>query len=161
MTDEIQELFQHIGQLAFASVPTDKWDTIKLTIRAIQPYVEEDVAYQHAEEQFVPKLFLIEDDDLGDYEQVTPSFERLRQLMYNEAPFRGAWYTAVMTITHDGKFTTDFEYDKKPVFRYESSDEEYVRDFRHFPRNEASTPEWLKEIVRKHGLVYHEPAPLA
>ena len=160
MTDEIQELFQHIGQLAVDSVPTDKWDTITLTVRAILPYAEEDIAYQHAEEQFVPKFFLIEDDDLEDEEQVTPSFERLRQLMYNEAPFRGAWYTAVMTVTHDSKFTTDFDYDNKPEFKYESGDDEYARDFEHFPRNEESTPEWLKEIVRKHGLQYHEPEPL-
>ncbi|WP_052732877.1 immunity protein YezG family protein [Hymenobacter terrenus] len=161
MTDEIQSLFQHIGQLAFNSVPTDEWDIITITVRAILPYVEENVTYTHKEKQFVPKAFLINDDDLDYDEQATPSFERLRQLMYNEAPFRGAWYTAVMTITNDGKFDTEFDYDKKPSFDYESEDAEYAKDFEHFPRNEESTPDWLKDIVQKHELKYHEAEPLA
>lgn len=160
MTDDIQDLFQHIGQLAVDSVP-DEWDAIIITIRAIRPYVEENVTYAHKEKQFIPKTFLIEDDELEYDEQVTPSFERLRQLMYNEAPFRGAWYTAVMTITSAGKFDTEFDYDNKPAFDYDSEDEGYARDFEHFPRNEESTPEWLKEIVQKYGLEYHQPEPLA
>ena len=161
MTNDIQNLLQHIGQLALASVPTDEWDTTTIVVKALVTYVEQDVAYVHQEKQFVPETFLIEDDELEYDEQATPSFERLRQLMYDEAPFRGAWYTASMIITKDGKFNTEFDYDNKPELEYESGDDEYARDFQHFPRNEASTPEWLKEIVRKHGLVYHEPAPLA
>ncbi len=161
MTDEIQELFQHIGQLAFNSVPTEEWDTITLSVRAIRSYVEENVTYSHEEKQFIPKTFIIEDDDFEYDKQTTPSFERLRQLMYNEAPFRGAWYTAVMTITKAGKFDTEFEYEKKPQFDYMPVDEAFAQDFEHFPRNEESTPAWLKEIVEKHGLTYHEPKPLA
>ncbi len=161
MTDDIQNLLQHIGQLAYNSVPTDEWDTITVTIKALVTYVEQDVAYVHQERQFVPKTFLIEDDELEYDEQTTPSFERLRQLMYNEAPFRGAWYTAVMTIKKDGKFNTEFEYDNKPNLEYNASDDEYARDFQRFPRNEESTPDWLKEIVQQSSLKYHEPEPLA
>ena len=161
MTDEIQELFQHIGQLAFNSAPTEEWDTITLTVSAIRSYVEENTAYTHAEKQFIPKTFIIEDDDWEYDKQSTPSFERLRQLMYNEAPFRGAWYTAVMTVTHDGKFDTDFEYEEKPAFDFMPVDKAFAQDFEHFPRTEESTPEWLKEIVQAHGLQYHEPEPLA
>lgn len=161
MTDEIQNLFQHIGQSAINSVPTDEWDAITLTIRAIRPYVEENVTYVHYAKQFVPKTFLIDDEDLDNSKQVTPSFERLRQLMYNEAPFRGAWYTAVMTITSEGKFDTEFEYEQKPKFDHMPVPEAFAQDFAHFPRNEESTPDWLKEIVEKHGLSYHEPEPLS
>lgn len=81
--------------------------------------------------------------------------------MYDEAPFRGAWYTAVMTVTHDGKFDTAFEYEEKPAFDHKPAPEAYALDFQHFPRNEESTPDWLKEIVQQHGLTYHEPEPLA
>ena len=94
-------------------------------------------------------------------ERTAHSFEKLRQLMYDEAPFRGAWYTAVMTVTDAGKFDTDFEYEKQPEFDHDPVDEAYTMDFKHFPRNEASTPDWLKAIVQKHGLQYHEPEPLA
>ena len=160
MTDEIQDLFQHIGQLAVDSVPTDEWDMLTITIKAITPYVEENITYIHWEKQFVPKTFLIEDDELEYDEQATPSFERLRQLMYDEAPFRGAWYTAVMTIAKDGQFTTEFDYDNRPVFDYEQEDEGYARDFTHFPRNEESTPDWLKAIVQQYGLTYHIPEQL-
>jgi hypothetical protein len=161
MTDDIQDLFQHIGQLAVDSVPTNDWDVITLIIRAIRPYVEENVTYLHHIKQFVPKTFLIKDDYLENDLQVTPSFEKLRQLMYNEAPFRGAWYTAVMTINNGGKFETKFDYDNKPAFDYDSDDDEYARDFKHFPRNEESTPDWLKAIVQQFGLQYHEPEPLS
>lgn len=161
MTDNIQNLFQHIGQLAIDSVPTDEWDTIIITVRALRSYVEENVTYMHHEKQFVPKTFIIKGKHLPYEERSTPSFERLRQLMYNEAPFRGAWYTAVMTITKEGTFNTEFDYDQKADFDYMPVEEAFAQDFEHFPRNEESTPEWLKEIVQKHGLKYHEPEPLA
>ncbi|UOQ74803.1 immunity protein YezG family protein [Hymenobacter cellulosilyticus] len=161
MTDEIQDLFEHIGQLAIDSVPTDEWDTIKIEIKAVRSFVERTVIYSHHEKTPEPKTFGIKDKELEYDTRITPSFERLRQLMYDEAPFRGAWYTAVMTITPDGKFETEFDYEQKPAFDYEASAEEYSVDFEHFPRNEKSTPEWLKEIVQQFGLSYHEPEPLS
>ncbi|MCB2409396.1 hypothetical protein [Hymenobacter lucidus] len=161
MTDEIQELFQHIGQLAVDSVPTDEWDTITIEVKAIRSFVERTVSYSHREKQPAPKTFGIKDKGL-DYDlRTTPSFERLRQLMYDEAPFRGAWYTAVMRISENGEFDTEFDYEQKPAFDYEASPEEYSVDFEHFPRNEESTPDWLKDIVQQFGLHYHEPEPLA
>ncbi len=135
MTDEIQNLFQHIGQLAVDSVPTDEWNVITVKVKALLTYVELDVTYMHHEKQFVPKTFLIKHKHLEYDERTTPSFERLRHLMYNEAPFRGAWYTATMTITDDGKLDTEFDYDNKPEQEYKSEDAEYARDFEHFPRN--------------------------
>jgi len=161
MTDDIQDLFQHIGQLAVDSVPTEEWEVITITTKAITPYVEENVTYMHSETQFVPKTFLIEDDELEYDNQTTPSFERLRELMYDEAPFRGAWYTAVMTITRTGQFNTEFDYDTKPAFDYEQEDEGYAKDFERFPRNEESTPAWLQAIVQAHGLAYHIPEALS
>lgn len=160
MTDEIQELFQHIGQLAFDSVPTEEWDVIKIEIKAVRSFVERMVYYLHDTKQFVPKTFGMKDKHLEYDFRTTPSFERLRQLMYDEAPFRGAWYTAVMTITHDGKFNTEFEYEEKPKFDHLPVPEAFAQDFAHFPRNEESTPDWLKEIVQQHDLAYHTPEPL-
>lgn len=161
MTDEIQALLQHIGQLAFNSLPAGQWDAITLTVRAITSYVELNATYMHQEKQFVPVTFFVDDDHLDYDEQTAPSFEKLRQLMYNEAPFRGAWYTAIMKIIDQGKFDTDFDYGNKPKFDHEPVEEAYVLDFQQFPRNEESTPEWLKEIVQRHGLQYHAPEPLS
>jgi hypothetical protein len=160
MTDNIQDLIQHIGQLAFNSLPSGQWNIITLTVRAITSYVELNASYIHHEKQFVPVTFFLEDDHLDYEEQTAQSFEKLRQLMYNEAPFRGAWYTAVMSITDQGRFDTDFEYEERPKFDHKPVEEAYVLDFQHFPRNEESTPAWLKEIVQKHGLKYHVPEPL-
>jgi hypothetical protein len=89
MTDEIQDLFQHIGQLAVDSVPTEEWEVIKLEIKAIRSFVERMVSYTHSEKQFVPKTFGMKDKHLEYDNRTTPSFERLRELMYDEAPFRG------------------------------------------------------------------------
>jgi len=161
MTDEIQNLLQHIGEIAFNSLPSEDWNTITLTVRAITSYVELNAQYVHHEKQFTPVTFFLEDDHLDYEEQTAQSFEKLRQLMYNEAPFRGAWYTAVMTISQEGKFDTEFEYNQKPAFDHKPVPKAYALDFQHFPRNEAITPDWLKEIVQQHGLAYHEPEPLA
>jgi hypothetical protein len=161
MTDEIEDLFQHIGQLALSSVPTDEWTSIIIEIKAVKSFVQRTVSYRHEEKQFVPKTFGIKDKHLEYDERTTPSFERLRQLMYEQAPFRGAWYTAVMTISPDGKFDTEFDYDQKPQFDYMPVDEAFAQDFEQFPRNEESTPDWLKQIVQQHGLRYHEAEPLA
>jgi hypothetical protein len=161
MTDEIQDLFQHIGQLAVDSVPTEEWEVIKLEIKAIRSFIERMVFYTHSEKQFVPKTFGMKDKHLEYDNRTTPSFERLRELMYDEAPFRGAWYTAVMTITRTGQFDTEFDYDTKPAFDYEQEDAGYARDFERFPRNEESTPAWLQAIVQAHGLAYHVPEALS
>lgn len=159
MTDDIQNLFQHIGQLAFNSLPNIAWNDITLTVRVITSYVELNASYVHHEKQFVPVTFFINDRHLEYDNRTAHSFETLRQLMYNEAPFRGAWYTAVMTVTDKGKFDTDFEYEEKPRFDYMPVDEAFAQDFEHFPRNKESTPDWLKAIVQKYGLAYHEPEP--
>jgi hypothetical protein len=66
-----------------------------------------------------------------------------------------------MTITKESKFDTEFDYNTKPAFDHQPVSEAYVLDFKHFPRNESSTPDWLKDIVQQHGLAYHEPEPLA
>lgn len=161
MTDDIQETLQHIGQLAFSSISDDKWEWVKLESKVIRSYAELDVSYLNKEINLVPKFILLTDRKLDYDERASPSFEKLRQLMYDEAPFRGAWYTAVMTITSAGKFDTEFEYEAKPKFKYPPVDEAFAQDFQHFPRNEGSTPEWLKGIVQKHGLAYHEPESLA
>ena len=161
MTDNIQEMIQHIGQLALNSISDNKWEWVKLESKAIRSYAEFDVSYLNEEKNLVPKFILLNDRELDYDERASPSFEKLRQLMYNEAPFRGAWYTAVMTVTSVGKFDMEFEYEAKPKFKYLPVDEAFAQDFQHFPRNEESTPDWLKEIVQKHGLKYHEPEPLA
>jgi hypothetical protein len=158
MTDQIQGLLQRIGELAVASPDLPEpgeWDALTITVRAMRSYVEQDAVYAHSEKQVVPVTFFI-DDELPYEQQVTPSFERLRQLMYEQAPFRGAWYTAVMKITADGDFDTEFEYDEKPAFDHLSVGEAFAQDFEHFPRNEASTPDWLKPVVQQFGLAYPE-----
>ena len=160
MNDNIQNLLQHIGELAFNSIADDEWQWVKLESKVIRSYAELDVSYLNEGKNLEPKFILVNDRSLEYSKRVSPSFERLRQLMYEEAPYRGAWYTAVMTITSDGKFATEFEYEEKPKFKYSPVSEAFAQDFEHFPRNEESTPDWLKQIVEQHGLSYHEPEPL-
>jgi len=160
MTDDIQNILTHIGELAFNSVTPEQWEVIKLKTRVITSYLELNASYVHSEKQFVPATFFMNDRHLEYDDRTAHSFEKLRQLMYDEAPFRGAWYTAVMTITKEGKFDTEYDYNTKPAFDHQPVPEAYALDFKHFPRNEESTPDWLKEIVQQHGLAYHKPEPL-
>ncbi len=157
MTDNIQDLIRHLGQLAVAHVPSADWETITVVSRNLVTFGELDASYL-AGPFSKPVFYLIEDDDLDYEEQATPSFEQLRRLMHGEAPFKGAWYTAELRITRNGDFNIEFEYDE-PSFSIDVPEEDFVADFQEFPRDEESTPPWLKEIVQRNGLAYHPKTP--
>ncbi len=47
-----------------------------------------------------------------------------------------AWYTAVFTLTPDGKFKFDFDYDHLPAFDIMPDPEDWLDEFKHYPRPE-------------------------
>ncbi len=77
---------------------------------------------------------------------------QLRELMYNLATEKGAWYSMEMTILPSGNFNLQFEYEIKPEFSIPLSDLDFIKDFQKFPREKAYIPEWLDEILKRNKI---------
>jgi hypothetical protein len=67
----------------------------------------------------------------------------LRRGMYD--PERGSWYSLEFELTGDGRYTVEFNYDRRPSRSI--LDDEFSRDLGSFPRADAHIPQWLKEIM--------------
>ncbi|MBG6099436.1 agglutinin cell wall attachment protein [Nocardioides luteus] len=82
---------------------------------------------------------------------VVPSIDELRRVMYR--PGRGAWFSGRWTITNiDGNgekisANASFNRDDEPVWRRTVHPELYALDLEAFPRDEESTPDWLRQKV--------------
>ncbi|MFN8356706.1 MAG: DUF600 family protein [Spirosomataceae bacterium] len=88
----------------------------------------------------------------GNYqEDPTALLISLRELMGKEQEKKGAWYIARMEIPKNGKFNIQFDYDTKPDLSFEIPDEVFIEDFEQFPRDEQYIPDWLREILVRHG----------
>jgi hypothetical protein len=146
MTDEINEFFQKVGRMAVASVPSDDWTSIKLIERCISSYVEFNVSFfgTWGDE---PKQTGMKDKHLQAGKRTHNTIKDLRQLMYNQDPQLGAWYTCVMTLSKNNDFDLKFDYENKPDWDHQPQDEAYAHDFKEFPRNAETIPEWLKPIL--------------
>lgn len=68
------------------------------------------------------------------------AFKRLRELMATQG--RGAWLSAVLTATSDGKCTFDYNYNDRPDWITHPSDESYIADLEAFPRPAELVPDW-------------------
>ncbi|MDC7120242.1 hypothetical protein OMK64_01680 [Cellulomonas fimi] len=71
----------------------------------------------------------------------------LRSRMYR--PGLGAWYTATIRVTPDGRITADFDYDHEPT--YEFAPDSWRRDAERFPRTPENTPDWLAAKAQPAG----------
>ena len=69
-------------------------------------------------------------------------FEALRRQMYQ--PGKGAWMTAHVGVTADGRFTTDFDYDHEPAWSIPVDAGIYAADLAEFPRDDQYIPDWLR-----------------
>jgi hypothetical protein len=68
-------------------------------------------------------------------EDITLKAKELREELYKLSPNKGAWYTGIISVTNEGKFKVDFDYDEKPEFKYEPSPDKFIDDLNTFPRD--------------------------
>ncbi len=84
-------------------------------------------------------------------EAVIPLIDELRRVMYR--PGRGAWFSGHWDITNsDGNgekisANASFNRDDEPLWRRAVHPELYALDLEAFPRDEQSTPDWLRQKV--------------
>jgi hypothetical protein len=143
--ESTNDIIKEIAQTAFDNVPVDNWKKIVVKIAMLTTYNELTVT-------------CYVDDSKGhsfdaDYpgapkdKQLSRLFAALRRANYALAPNKGAWYNAEMTITESGNFNIVYDYDNKPDFEMTPDDEEYLIDTQEFPRDDESTPAWLKDVM--------------
>lgn len=114
---------------ALVAVLPAGWRSVTAVYRATSSYAELDATVDGAQVDPLP-------DGLEDH------FEELRREMYQ--PGKGAWLTAQLTITSDGHFATDFDYDNQPAWSLEVDESVYQDDLSVFPRDRENTPGWMR-----------------
>lgn len=64
----------------------------------------------------------------------------LRELMSKQG--EGAWLSIDFTVTPDGKCVFDYNYDERPRWTVQPTDETYIEDLRRHPRPSETIPDW-------------------
>ena len=126
-----------IARALIAELPAG-WRQVTATDLATAPYAELDATVVGPAGEPVPI------DPLP--EGLENHFETLRQQMYQ--PGKGAWLSARISITPDGHFSTDFDYDREPGWSIPVDDSIYAADLAEFPRDAEHIPDWLAAKVR-------------
>jgi hypothetical protein len=119
-------LIDAIARALVADLPAG-WRQVSAVYRATTSYAELDVTVDSAQVDPLPEG--LEDD-----------FEELRRVMYQ--PGKGTWLTATITVTADGHFATDFDYDTEPAWSTPVDEEIYAADLAGFPRDDV--PDWMR-----------------
>lgn len=102
----------------------------------------------------------------------SPDFElyrawaHLRKVM--SGPDRGAWMTARMRVSSDGRYSMDFEWDERPVWPVSVDAEGTIHneddiersalldDLRRYPREARMTPGWLADLQAAPLPTFHD-----
>lgn len=145
--EQINNFITAIVQVSFDNLPIEEeWDSYKVNAYVLTKMVEINADYYIHEEEvsFNPKY----QESVKREEDLTFLFMDLRKVMYETAPEKGAWYTCKIIVYPTGKFETHFDYDNKPNFTYEPSNEKYKIDFQTFPREKSMIPVWLQEKMK-------------
>ncbi|MFD7159360.1 immunity protein YezG family protein [Kribbella sp. NPDC059898] len=117
-----------IARALVAQLPAG-WRQVSAVYRATSSYAELDADVDGSQVEVLP-------EGLEDH------FEELRREMYR--PDKGTWLTAQLTITSDGHFATDFQYDERPDWSIQVDERIYQDDLSVFPRDRENIPSWMR-----------------
>ena len=82
--------------------------------------------------------------------ELTKAFTALREAMYQ--PGKGTWFAAELTLTREGRFSVDFDYDLEPAWHGPApSGREYADDLWKFRRDPEHIPGWLRAKLDEAG----------
>ena len=74
-------------------------------------------------------------------EEFASGFAELRRLMYR--PGAGTWFAARLTVSEQGDYRSDYDFDNEPRFDPPVAPEAYVKDLQAFPRDASRVPDWV------------------
>lgn len=130
------EQYKVIARTIAQSAPPD-WTKAHLTYRSVSTMGEPQTVFELSDGS--KKAVVVKGFDLR------RAFTALRRTMYQ--PGKGTWFTARFTLTREGHFSTDFDFDGEPQWQAPVGAEAYARDLEEFPRTPENTPEWLRLAV--------------
>ena len=122
------------------NIPAEQWENFSINICALNKMISIKAFYE-----IDGKFISFDPEENGN--DITMKIKKLREDMYSTSPQKGAWYSAMFTVTNKGNFNSFFDYDNKPEFKYEPSKDKFVDDLNKFPREKELIPSWLTEIV--------------
>ena len=122
-------IYQRIAGALFDSLPAG-WTSVEVTVSMIHFAARFECTCTTADGA---RQSVEAPDELWD------EFTRLRELTY--VPDRGAWLVAVFRLDHEGRFSVDFDYDRKPNL-VAVTDDDYLEDLEKYPRAPELIPDW-------------------
>lgn len=140
MTDEPPYLVQlgkaqtAVVRALFAALPRDGWNDCVVEFRKAGPVAESRVTVTGR------------DGTTQIIESPTPMVIALKQLReFTATQDKGAWLSATVTAKPDGKCTFDYNYDARPNWTVQPTDETYVEDLKKYPRLADQIPDWYPQ----------------
>lgn len=135
MNSRIEKLQIELAQEVFSLTPDD-WVEAKASFMGITCFSITQIRFISSAGK-VSSPGIDQDDDLP--------FDKLREEMAAINASGHAWYTAIFTLTPDGKFNFDFDYDHLPTFDIMPSPDKWLDEFKHYPRPElqAQIQDWI------------------
>ncbi|WUJ70445.1 antitoxin YezG family protein [Kribbella soli] len=115
-----------IARALTADLPAG-WREVTAVYRATTTYAELDATVDGAQLDPLP-------DGLEDH------LETLRRKMCQ--PGKGTWLTATISVTSDGHFATDFDYETEPAWSMPVDAGIYAAELAEFPRDDV--PAWMR-----------------
>ena len=79
----------------------------------------------------------------GRSQDFAASFAELRRLMYR--PGTGTWFSARLTVSDQGDYRSDYDFDNEPRFDPPVDRQLYLKDLQAFPRDVSRIPAWVTE----------------
>lgn len=130
------EQYQVIARAIAQSAPTG-WVRAHLTYRSVSTVGEPQTRFELPDGS--SKVVVVKGFDLR------RAFAALRRLMYR--PGTGTWFTAEFSLTREGRFSVDFDFDSEPQWGTPIGAAAYARDLADFPRAPEHTPDWLRRAA--------------
>jgi hypothetical protein len=152
---DIGPFHEAVARLAFSQLATKPWESARFR------FVEAGGSYGSS------GRFLAPDGSKGSTplpEALDEAWLRLRRAMADDE--KGTWLAGELEVKSDGAYSFHFEYDQRP-FEYQEdlfqppadlstvspSDDDWLADFRDFPRSERYIPAWFRAIAQDHASV--------
>jgi hypothetical protein len=148
MNPRVEELQRQMAQWLYDFAPASQWVLGTAKFYEITGYSRTTAFYKDtSRKKILPQNA---EEFLDKYSDFTKSFAELRIKMAQLNANGHAWYTAILTVTPDGKFKYDFDYDHLPVLDIIPSPGKWADEFKKYPRPElqAQVQDWMDGRIR-------------